>query len=267
MANKLKTKRVFKSLFASLAVHLLVFITLGFVFLSGKSYEEYVEVTFAAPLPKLKRRLQTKKPVTRLKKVSFSPYENAIKEQIPEVTTVAEISGLSSVYLSPAPFEERNLTVTVPRAVRITIPKTQIQSKVKVPFSKPEIKQRTEIAMTSLSLTLAELKLPSNLNISERIDLDVIKKYREAIKRKIEEEKRYPKWAEENAYDGKVNIRFKLFASGKVEEVEVLKSSGYMILDKEAVRAVTNAAPYPPMPESMKREYIIVEVPIVFRLS
>lgn len=267
MANKFNTKRTFGSLFTSLIIHSLVLIVLGFVFLKGESNEEYIEVKFTAPLPKSRHKLQAKKPVKMLMNPSSSRYENVIREQIPEITTVAKINDYSDVYLSPAPFgENRTPTMAVPKAHRITIPKAQVQSRVKVSFTRPEITHKAHIEMASLVVS-TELKLPSTLSAVKKIDagVDAIRKYREAIKRKIEKEKRYPNLAEENGYEGKVDVRFKLFADGKVDEVEIIKSSGYQVLDKEAVGAVTRAAPYPPMPKSIKREYIIVEVPIVFR--
>lgn len=271
MTDKLNPKRAFGSLFTSLIIHLIFFIILGFIFLKGKPYEEYVEVDFTSPLPESKRKLQSRKPIKSLTVPNYSNYKNVVRVRTPEVTTVAKVDSYSDVYLSSATDRNvKNAKINIPKINRITTSKTKVQSKTEASFVKPEIKPRVEIEISSASDTMsAELKLPSDLGISEKFDLDAnaIQKYREAIKKRIEEEKRYPEFAEENGYEGKVSVRFKLFADGRVEAVKISKSSGYQILDREAVRAVTNAVPYPPMPESIKREYIIIEVPIVFRLS
>lgn len=269
MTKKLNTKRAFGSLFTSIVIHLLIFIVLGFIFLRGKPYEEYIAVNFTPPSPEPKRKLQSKKRITKLAKATSPHLENVVREVIPKITTAAKIDGYNDMALSLSPSEEtRTPTMAAPKIHRITIPKAQVQSKTEVPFTKPKSSQNPQMSITSFPIISTELKLPSSFDISEKIDIDVnaIKKYREAIKRKIEEEKKYPSLAEKNGYEGKVTIRFELEVSGQVDKVEVLKSSGHKMLDKEAVRAVTNAVPYPSMPKSIKRKYIIIEVPIVFRL-
>jgi len=270
MTNRFNTKRTFSSLFTSLVVHLVIFIILGFIFLKGKPYEEYIQIDFTLPVPEPNRKLQVKKPIARIINPSAPNFHKVIRENVPEVSTDAKIDGYSDVYLSPSPSEESlNPTMSVPKTHRIMIPQKQFQSKTEISFVKPKFSHSPKVVeVTNFSVIPTELKLPSTLNIPKKIDigLDAIKKYREAIKKRIEEEKRYPDLAEENGYQGKVELRFKLLANGGVEEVEVLKSSGYAILDKEAVRAVKNAIPYPAMPESIKREYIVVEVPILFKL-
>lgn len=269
MSNKFNTKRTWGSLFISFVIHLIVFIALGFVFLKSKLDEKYIEVSFTSPVPKSKRKLQLKKAVTKIITPTTPSYGKVIIEPIPAITTAAKINGYSDVYLSSPPSENRTPPrMSVPKTHRITLPKNHPRSNTEIQFTRPEISYNAQSPIASLPIASAELRLPSDLSKLEKIDVgvDEIRKYREAIKRKIEEEKRYPDLAEENGYEGKLDIQFKLFADGKIDGVEVSNSSGYQILDNEAIRAVKNATPYPSMPSSLKRKYIIVEVPIVFKL-
>jgi len=66
-----------------------------------------------------------------------------------------------------------------------------------------------------------------------------------AIQAAIERTKNYPRLARERGIEGEVRLRFRLNSAGIVESVEVVKSSGYEILDRASVQAVYRAAPMP----------------------
>lgn len=65
------------------------------------------------------------------------------------------------------------------------------------------------------------------------------------IQAAIERTKHYPRLARERGIEGEVRLRFRLNSAGIVESVEVVKSSGYEILDSASVQAVYRAAPMP----------------------
>jgi len=61
----------------------------------------------------------------------------------------------------------------------------------------------------------------------------------------LERVKTYPRMARERGIQGVVHVRFKLRPTGDVETVEIVKSSGYDILDTASIRTVYRAAPMP----------------------
>ncbi len=65
------------------------------------------------------------------------------------------------------------------------------------------------------------------------------------IESALERSKTYPRMARERGIQGVVHVRFKLRPSGDVETVEIVRSSGYDILDSASVRTVYRAAPMP----------------------
>jgi TonB family protein len=65
------------------------------------------------------------------------------------------------------------------------------------------------------------------------------------IESAIERSKSYPRVARERGIQGVVHVRFKLRPSGDVEAVEIVKSSGYDVLDTASIRTVYRAAPMP----------------------
>lgn len=59
-------------------------------------------------------------------------------------------------------------------------------------------------------------------------------------------------------YPGTVKLKFVLRADGTLRRVELLKSSGYKILDNAAESAITDTAPFEPLPPALtsKRKYL-----------
>lgn len=76
----------------------------------------------------------------------------------------------------------------------------------------------------------------------------------------LERVKSYPRLARERGIEGIVRLRFHVRSQGEVDHVEIVKSSGYEILDSASVRTVYRAAPMP---------YVSgwVEVPIAYMLK
>jgi TonB family protein len=83
----------------------------------------------------------------------------------------------------------------------------------------------------------------------------LIARIREAIERATT----YPPLARRRRLEGTVLAAFFINEKGMPEEIRVLESSGYGILDREVVSIIERASPYPPLGES-------IEVPISFRL-
>jgi TonB family protein len=61
----------------------------------------------------------------------------------------------------------------------------------------------------------------------------------------IERVKSYPRFARERGIQGVVHLRFRVRPQGEVDRVEIIRSSGYEILDTASVRTVYRAAPMP----------------------
>jgi periplasmic protein TonB len=71
------------------------------------------------------------------------------------------------------------------------------------------------------------------------------------IKRRIEQVWTYPPGAISNGLQGQLHLKFVLRNDGQVKTVELLRSSGYKVLDKEAWDAVVNGGPYGPFPPTI----------------
>ncbi len=79
------------------------------------------------------------------------------------------------------------------------------------------------------------------------------------IRRAIEEELTYPPLARRRRLEGTVLAGFAIDERGVPYDIEIVRSSGFSILDEEVVEIIRRAAPFPYIPER-------VEVPVSFRL-
>lgn len=80
------------------------------------------------------------------------------------------------------------------------------------------------------------------------------------IRKRIMQKKNYPIVAKENGWIGSVKLSFKINASGGLEFVKLLQSSGHEILDQSALETIRKAAPLPYYPDviALSLEYNLV---------
>ncbi|OHE58396.1 MAG: energy transducer TonB [Thiobacillus sp. GWE1_62_9] len=70
----------------------------------------------------------------------------------------------------------------------------------------------------------------------------------------------YPEAARRQGIYGSLKLTVSIFANGRIEKVEIDRSSGSKILDAAAVRIVELAAPYAPFPEDMRKKADILSI-------
>ena len=61
-------------------------------------------------------------------------------------------------------------------------------------------------------------------------------------------------------------LKFTILSNGQTEDIKIVKSSGYKILDKSAVSTIKKANPFPPLPDELNTPCIQMEVSLVYTL-
>jgi protein TonB len=79
----------------------------------------------------------------------------------------------------------------------------------------------------------------------------VLAPFTKVIERWIESRWEYPDLAKHYGQQGRVTVEFTVLQNGEIDLLSVVRSSGYNLLDEEAVRAIKAAAPFPPIPRSI----------------
>ncbi len=87
------------------------------------------------------------------------------------------------------------------------------------------------------------------------------------IKRKIELVWEYPRLAVQLGEEGRLILRFTILKDGRLAGVKLIESSGYRLLDEEAIRAVKAAAPYPPIPDRLKKDHLNILANFTYTLG
>jgi periplasmic protein TonB len=104
---------------------------------------------------------------------------------------------------------------------------------------------------------------------SVTLDTDEFKfiSYNRWLKVKVESVLHYPELAAISGYQGTLYILFDIMKDGSLGRLEVLKSSGYKILDDEALRAIRAAAPFQPLPDEWNMKQYSIRAAVLFYLN
>ena len=78
--------------------------------------------------------------------------------------------------------------------------------------------------------------------------------------------KRYPRIALDNAWTGDVTVRMEVGANGAVSSIKVKTSSGYEVLDEQALEMFRKAAAEVPVPAALRGKAFPVEVRAIYNL-
>lgn len=70
----------------------------------------------------------------------------------------------------------------------------------------------------------------------------------------------YPEAARRQGIYGSLKLTVSIFANGRIEKIEIDRTSGSKILDAAAIKIVELAAPYAPFPEDMRKKADILSI-------
>jgi protein TonB len=96
---------------------------------------------------------------------------------------------------------------------------------------------------------------------------DAIGQYSGLLGRTIAKHKSYPKIAIRRGWQGKVILNLEIDGNGNVLSAKVRDSSGHAALDKEAIKMVKKAAPFPKPPVALQSQRFNIIVPVSFKLA
>jgi protein TonB len=82
--------------------------------------------------------------------------------------------------------------------------------------------------------------------------------YLSSIKRDIELVWEYPPPALSRGIQGRLVVEFRIKQNGSLMGAQLVHSSGFPILDKEAIRAIQAAAPFHPIPRWIRKERLAI---------
>ncbi|MDZ7922980.1 MAG: TonB family protein [Marinagarivorans sp.] len=78
---------------------------------------------------------------------------------------------------------------------------------------------------------------------------------------------KYPKTSLRRGEEDSIRVTVTISRKGEVLDTQITEESQYKLLNKEAIRAIQKAAPYPEMPDVIAGETFVFTMPIVFALQ
>jgi len=77
----------------------------------------------------------------------------------------------------------------------------------------------------------------------------------------------YPKLAEEAGWQGMVKLKLHLDSKGRIMDVVITESSGYIAFDNNVLKIAKSLSPYPPFPLGVKIKDLWIDVPIIYEMN
>lgn len=256
------------SLLASLCIHVAVFALLGIMVLNDvPAPQEFVNVEFVTATQQMRRlRRNMLKPRSQTVNDAEPPTKvrDATRPLINRVVISSQVAMEMVPVLQYEPVEMK-LPEVYPRKAFMKTPLTVPRVMKSMPVTRSP---RPDMFETCNQLPKSSTPYTSvAASVHKVSDSMILQDFLKMVSRKIEQSKRYPKWAMHLSLEGRVVIRFTILQDGTLdEEIQLVSSSGTRILDNAAVTAVRDAAPFPALPRALKREWLQIELPMDFRL-
>lgn len=213
----------------------------------------------------------------------------AIPEQKEEMVEVTQLSALDESEVKDENIVRKVDPIAPPPALKSTIKFTApVIKKDEEVSDEDELKSQNELAETKVQISIADVKGNDELNGKDIADLqEVITQAPEEVKEQpytmveqmpqfpggnaellkfVAKNLRYPTIAQENGIQGRVIVRFVVSASGKVEDVQVVRSLD-PYCDKEAIRVVQSLPKWIPGKQNGRNVPVYFTLPITFKLQ
>ena len=97
-------------------------------------------------------------------------------------------------------------------------------------------------------------------------DAGTLAEYRLALISAAKRFKRYPRVALDNEWQGKVEVRIVIDASGAIATLSVRSSAGHPLLDQQALEMIERAKELALIPPALRGKEFTVDIPVVFSL-
>ena len=98
------------------------------------------------------------------------------------------------------------------------------------------------------------------------VDAGALERYRQAVTRAAARFKRYPRVAIDNNWEGEVVVLVAIGADGRLASLRVKVSSGYEVLDLQALQMFDNASRFVPLPAELRGRACELELRAIYNL-
>lgn len=247
--------------------------------LPAEESSEAREAVVLAPTADSKEEVSSRGPVP----LQFEAQEREVPEP------VAAPTELEHLNIAPIPMQDtinqelpvKDEVKSVPTEAQLSAASKPEQQVTTTALARetPSLESVEEVGATAVSAavtlqTAASTSVEPQEQIARAITLEelhdisgVSARYAGLLKGWLRENMHYPRAARLAGQEGRAIVRFVIDRSGKVISIQLEQSSGFAILDREAVEMIERADPFPIMPVEMGGTKLELRVPVVFEIN
>jgi len=224
--------------------------------------------------------LQPKKTIRQTRKARA-----VVKTVVSTPKQVQKVTLAKSVMIRNTPTANRRINTPVPRS--FTSPSSKRSTRVamvqgtqhfklsklpkRVVRSSSSSSSKTDdgrVKMVQTEVKLASLtSFPSPRSVPNIVDDGALMSYIGQVQRRFEGTKNYPEASRRAGRQGKGRVQFTILRSGEVDNIKLLTGTPYPNLNKAAMAAVKEAAPFSGFPDSIMKQSLKVILPFRFELN
>ena len=167
-------------------------------------------------------------------------------------------------YTAVTETEKNTSEKTIEITINNTAQENQILPPVKKRAEETKLNKQEENNKTDYS---PEGATAAPQGIKEGHEGDSVMDYRDMVRRRLQENRRYPYAARSAGTEGSVGVIFSIKSGGGLGYASVESGSGSGVLDASAIEAVRGSSPFPPLPEEYTADEMEIRVNIIYRLK
>ena len=205
-------------------------------------------------------------------KVNKNPLENLkievnlVSEPKPEPPPVIEKPKPIEpppVIEKPKPIEPPPVIEPIPEKIEEPIPQDVIPKEDAVPIYEEPIQEPVQ----EVTPRVDQEKIEREKKQLQQRKMDAVELFTNNLAFHISKFKKYPRIAMRRNWQGMVLVRMVMLDNGNIQSLSIEKSSGYDVLDNEAMKMIERAKPLPKPPDILAGDEVNIYVPVSFALN
>lgn len=103
--------------------------------------------------------------------------------------------------------------------------------------------------------------------LDETPDPALLERYGRSLSSLFARQQQYPRLAALRGWEGEVQVRVTIARKGNIVATQIVRSSGFEVLDQNAIQLVASSGPLPRPPEALQNKELQIIVPVLFKLE
>jgi len=163
----------------------------------------------------------------------------------------------------PKPIEPPPVLEPIPEKIEEPIPQDVIPKEDAVPIYEEPIQEPVQ----EVTPRVDQEKIEREKKQLQQRKMDAVELFTNNLAFHISKFKKYPRIAMRRNWQGMVLVKMLMLDNGNIQSLSIEKSSGYEVLDNEAMKMIERAKPLPKPPDILAGDEVNIYVPVSFALN